>query len=133
MKLLQKLYPDWLKPKENDKLSKVKFVIKYKSLNIAELTTDEENNYVFKYTDDFKEQYNKEEKYVRKIAGFKNVDKIYKSKYLYPFFLSRIPDPKRPIIHEIVQKEKIDPNNPLALLERFARKTLDNPFIVERQ
>ena len=137
MNLLKKLYPSWLKPTNNNKTKQKplqrKFIIKYKDLNVAKLTTDEDNNYIFEYTADFKKQYKEnQESHVRKLAGFKEF-KTYKSKYLYPFFISRIPDPNRPIIKEIVEKENIDKTDPLALLERFAKRTLDNPFVVEKQ
>ena len=135
MKILEKLYPSWLKKNKHDSERNEKvyhFVVKDKNLIIGELYTKSENGkrfYIFKYSEEFKEQHSKPNA-VRKLAGFRDF-KTYKSEALYPFFMSRIPDPNRPIIKEIVEKKNIDKNDPLEILEHFGKKTLDNSFIVE--
>ena len=134
MKLLEKLYPSWLSNKNVEQ--EYKFVIEYGDLEVGTLSTNNKNNeriYIFKYSEKFKEQYqdkNKKE-IIKKLAGFKEF-KEYESQDLYPFFLSRMPDPNRPIIKEIVEKEEINADDPLAILDRFGKRTLDNPFIVRR-
>ncbi len=132
MKVLGILYPSWIKKQKNKNKKEYHFLIKDKNLIIGELYTKNENEkriYIFEYSEEFKEQHSGENA-VRKLTGFKEF-KTYKSEYLYPFFLSRIPDPNRPIIKEIIEKEGYDKNDPLQLLDRFGKKTLDNSFIVE--
>ena len=134
MNILKKLYPPWLKKKPQPKktLRQYRFEIKYKNLIVGELYTQDEDGkqlYCFKYSKAFEDQHSKENA-VRKITGFKTF-KTYKSESLYPFFISRIPDPNRPIIREIIKKDKIDESDPLAILAHFGKKTLDNTFTVE--
>lgn len=78
----------------------------------------------FKYSAEFKEQsdiYNP-------ITGFSNLDRIYRSEVLWPFFQTRIPGLKQPAIKEILQKENIDKNNEFQLLKRFGKKSINNPY-----
>lgn len=84
------------------------------------------NEFVFKYSKDFKNQ----NKY-NKIIGFPNLNKIYKSKELFPFFVVRIPGLKQPVIKEIIEKENIDVNNKMELLKRFGYQCITNPYILE--
>lgn len=78
----------------------------------------------FKYADDFKmhaDEYNL-------ITGFSDLNKVYQSETLWPFFQIRIPGLKQPAIKEILEKEKIDKDNEAALLKRFGHKTITNPY-----
>jgi HipA-like protein len=84
----------------------------------------EKGEWYFKYADDFKhhsDEYNR-------IVGFPDLDKTYKSDSLWPFFQIRIPGLKQPAIQEIIEKEKIDQENEVALLKRFGEKTISNPY-----
>lgn len=78
----------------------------------------------FKYTDEFKQLRNK----YNHIAGFSNLDKIYRNDTLWPFFQTRIPGLKQPVVREILIKEKINETNELELLKRFGKKTISNPY-----
>jgi HipA-like protein len=87
----------------------------------------EKGEWYYKYADDFKshsEEYNR-------IVGFPDLDKTYKSDSLWPFFQIRIPGLKQPAIQEILEKEKIDQANEVALLKRFGKKTISNPYELE--
>ena len=84
----------------------------------------EKGEWYFKYADDFK---NHSDEYNR-IVGFPDLDKTYKSDSLWPFFQIRIPGLKQPAIQEIIEKEKIDQANEVALLKRFGEKTISNPY-----
>ncbi len=84
----------------------------------------EDGQWMFKYTNEFKkhtDEYNL-------IIGFPNVDKEYQSNSLWPFFRIRIPGLKQPAVQEILEEEDIDKENEVALLKRFGRKTIANPY-----
>jgi hypothetical protein len=96
---------------------KAKFILKVDGINIGMLYC-ETGAWYFKYTDDFKkhaEEYN-------------DLSKTYQSDSLWPFFQIRIPGLKQPAIQEILEKEKIDKSNEVALLKRFGYKTITNPY-----
>lgn len=59
---------------------------------------------------------------------FPILNKVYKSKILWPFFFARLPDLKQPSIQKILAQEKINPNDHLSLLKRFGKKAIQNPF-----
>ncbi|MEP7111336.1 MAG: HipA N-terminal domain-containing protein [Ferruginibacter sp.] len=84
----------------------------------------ENGDWFFKYTDDFK---NHSDEYNR-IVGFPDLDKIYQSDKLWPFFQIRIPGLKQPAVQEILARENIDKSNEVALLKRFGYKTITNPY-----
>lgn len=100
-----------------------KFILTVDKIRIGTLYC-EKGEWYFKYADDFK---NHSDEYNR-IVGFPDLDKIYKSDSLWPFFQIRIPGLKQPAIQEIIKKEKIDQANEVALLKRFGEKTISNPY-----
>lgn len=85
--------------------------------------------WTFEYSAHFKQ---KKDEY-RKIIGFPNLDKVYQSKSLWPFFRVRIPGLKQPAIREIIEKEHINKENQVELLKRFGEKTITNPYILSYQ
>lgn len=101
------------------------FQLKIHDLIIGFLSYDD-GLWAFQYSDAFKNQ----SKYSR-LTGFSDLNKIYTSKTLWPFFKVRIPGIKQPMIIEIMEKEKLDPKNEASLLRRFGRKSMSNPYILE--
>lgn len=75
----------------------------------------------------------KHQKKVAPLVDFPNVEKTYESEDLWPFFISRIPGTSRPAIKEILKKEQINEKDLAALLTRFGRKTIANPFLLTPQ
>lgn len=100
-----------------------KFILKVDDLRIGILHC-EKGEWYFKYTDEFKEH---SDEYNR-IVGFPDLNKIYTSETLWPFFQIRIPGLKQPAIQEILKKESIDKGNEVALLKRFGHKSISNPY-----
>lgn len=84
----------------------------------------ENGEWQFQYTEEFKNVRNK----YNHIAGFSNLDKIYKNETLWPFFQTRIPGLKQPAVKEILKNENINEANELELLKRFGHKTISNPY-----
>lgn len=108
---------------ELPKKERATFTLKVDNITIGTLHC-EDGMWEFKYTDEFKKQshiYNP-------IAGFPDLNKVYKSESLWPFFLTRIPGLKQPAVIEILNKENIDQNNEYQLLKRFGKKSINNPY-----
>lgn len=102
-----------------------KFVIKIDELIIG--TLNRKNNFwQFQYSDDFKNQ----QEYYR-LVGFSDLNKVYQSEVLWPFFKIRIPGLKQPMIQEIIELDKLDVSDEAILLKRFGRRSISNPYILE--
>lgn len=104
-------------------IESMKFILKLENLDIGTLKYDVDH-WVFQYTNEFKKQLDK----YNRIIGFPDVDEIYTSKELWPFFQIRIPGLKQPAIRDILVKEDINPYNEAALLKRFGYKSISNPY-----
>ena len=100
-----------------------KFILMVDNLRIGTLFC-EKGEWFFKYTEEFKQH---SDEYNR-IVGFSDLNKTYKSDTLWPFFQIRIPGLKQPAVQEILEKEKIDKDNEVALLKRFGQKSISNPY-----
>lgn len=88
---------------------------------IAELTI-EDGQYVFRYLPGFKSVN------LSPLPGFTDVAKVYRSPQLWPFFRERIPDPRRPEIHELMQREGLTDASELELLGRLGARAITDPF-----
>lgn len=100
------------------------FILKIESIEVGFLSY-KDGIWCFRYSEVFKEieGYNL-------ISGFPILEKIYHNKTLWPFFKTRIPGLGQPVIKEILEREKIDGRNELALLKRFGGKTITNPYLL---
>jgi len=47
-------------------------------------------------------------------------------------FASRIPSPEQAEVEEILKRENIEEDDAVSLLKRFGRKTITNPFELEK-
>jgi len=86
----------------------------------------EKGLWTFRYSEDFRNQ-----KVYSRIVGFSNLNKVYESDFLWPFFKLRIPGLKQPMVQEILAEENIDKTNVPFLLKRFGRQNISNPYILE--
>ncbi len=93
-----------------------------------------QGKWYFSYSHFFKQQYEKSKdrpqgaSFLMPLFGFPDVYKRYESELLWPFFAGRIPGLKQPEVKEILEREHIDKNDLVALLTRFGKKTIANPF-----
>ena len=101
---------------------KVSFHLMHGKLLIGSLTY-ENGFWIFAYSDDFKKRPD-----LRTIIQFPDRDKVYRSDELWPFFGMRIPSLKQPAVEKLVADEHIDPSDRAALLKRFGRRTISNPY-----
>jgi HipA-like protein len=99
------------------------FSLTYKRLEIGILSFN--NDWIFQYSNDFINQ-----DLIGTIEGFPNINKVYQSPNLFPFFDFRIPSLKRPEIQDIIKKEHIDATNKAELLAFFGKKTITNPYVL---
>lgn len=76
-----------------------------------------------RYTNAFKAQSR-----LLQIVCFPDVDKVYRSAKLWPFFAVRIPSIARPEVQRTVREEHLDHDEVAAMLRRFGRKSVADPF-----
>jgi hypothetical protein len=72
------------------------FIVKIDDLVVGYLTR-KNNLWQFNYSEDFKNQ----KEYYR-LVGFSDLNKLYQSEVLWPFFKIRIPGLKQPMIQEVL-------------------------------
>jgi HipA-like protein len=85
--------------------------------------------WTFRYADEFRSRPN-----VRPLPVFPDLQKIYESDELFPFFRTRVPSLKRKAIRAIMAEDGLDETDQIELLRRFGRKTISNPFeLIEDQ
>jgi HipA-like protein len=102
-----------------------RFELSYKSLIIGYLSL-RNGKWVFAYSDEFRKQNR-----LMPMIDFPDVNKIYESEELWPFFTSRIPSPSQPEIQAAIRQNNIDADNEVSLLEFFGRRTITNPYLLE--
>jgi len=98
------------------------FILSYNKLIIGELVLDK-GIWKFSYADEFKQQTK-----IKPLPEFADINKVYESPELFPFFLHRIPSLSQPKVKRVVAQENLDKENEAALLKRFGRVSVSNPF-----
>ncbi|HVA46107.1 MAG TPA: HipA N-terminal domain-containing protein [Pirellulales bacterium] len=98
------------------------FQLRFKGMTIGILSAAD-GEWTFRYTDDFRRSGE-----LRPIVEFPDVDKVYKSDELWPFFVMRLPSLKQPSVRDIVKSEAIDDSDEVELLRRFGKRTIASPF-----
>jgi len=107
--------------------SQIVFRLMYKKNEIGTLTFDN-NSWVFVYSDWFKNQ-----SAIKPFSNFPDVNQKYDSVDLPPFFESRIPGYSQPhveafLAHLYMEKPINEVETKAALLKKFGRFTITNPF-----
>jgi len=111
--------------KESDALRDAAFRLALGSLSIAMLERHS-GVWRFWYTDEFKSQQR-----IVPLVPFPDRDQIYESSELWPFFAVRVPSIARPEIQNTVTSEGLDYDDLPAMLARFGRRTVADPFTLE--
>lgn len=101
---------------------KAVFKLMYDDLEIGTLVLSE-GNWRFAYSQAFKKQ-----EHLKPLVDFPDINKVYHSEELPPFFAHRIPGLGQPKVKRIIQKENIDAQNEVELLKRFGKLSISNPF-----
>lgn len=105
-------------------LEKASFQLVYKKLLIGTLYV---NNGIWKFT--YSDQFKAQDE-ILPLVDFPNKKSTYESAQLWPFFSYRIPGLNQPSVQEIIRKESIDKENEVALLKKFGRFSIFNPYLL---
>lgn len=105
-----------------DQTRQASFLLWLKALPVLRLTF-RGNAWELEYTAQFKAQSR-----LLPIVCFPEVDKVYRSGKLWPFFFVRIPSIARPDVQRTVREEHLDYDDVAAMLRRFGRKSVADPF-----
>jgi HipA-like protein len=65
---------------------------------------------------------------LRPLVEFPDLDKVYENQELWQFFASRIPSMEQPDVEVVLENENIAEDDVVALLKRFGKRTITNPF-----
>jgi|ERR1019366_4675756 hypothetical protein len=97
-------------------------VLKYKDNVIGRLWSDK-NKYYFQYDNKFKNTD------LRPLTGFDDLEKVYESSWLFPYFEVRIPDLNRVDVAVMAKGEHLNnSSSPLRKLSVFGKKTINDPY-----
>ena len=105
--------------------TEAEFALVFENLPVGTLSL-KGGKWTFRYTEPFKQQDK-----IKPLPDFPDVNKVYTSEELYPFFIQRIPSLSQPKVKEVIEKEKIDEANIVELLKKFGRLSINNPFKLE--
>jgi len=118
-KLLRKKNQNLLNEKED-----LVLLLKYQNFNIGKLWT-EDSKYFFSYDKEF---INTD---LRPLTGFEDLEKVYSSSVLFPFFEVRIPDMKREDVIKKLQEKHLDKTaSDLKKLLVLGNKTINDPYVL---
>ncbi len=78
--------------------------------------------WTFRYDDEYKRRSD-----LRPIEGFDELEKVYNSSVLFPFFAVRIPDPGRDDVKRRLEEDRVSHPEPADLLRIFGRRVVSSP------
>ena len=78
--------------------------------------------WTFAYTDEYKNHHD-----FRPLEGFDDVDRVYRSRVLFPFFSVRLPPKSRPDIRRELATQHLEDADSVDLLRVFGRKAASSP------
>lgn len=78
--------------------------------------------WVFAYTEEYKKRAD-----LRPIEGFDDLDRVYRSSLLFPFFAVRIPDVERKDVRMKLAQARVKDPEPTDLLRIFGRQVVSSP------
>ncbi len=125
--MIKEVLNKWWKAEGQDQIEtpvdeKAQFVLFYKKLPIGKLSLFN-GVWSFAYTEEFKAQTQ-----ILPLIDFPNLELVYQSNQLWPFFSYRIPGLNQPSVMEIIQKRNIDKHNEVELLKQFGQLSIYNPY-----
>ena len=126
MRAMMQRAKEWLGMKKELKVPpsevKAEFLLFHGNLLVGTLSLTE-GRWRFEYSDEFKLKTD-----LRPLVEFPDLDKVYENEELWQFFVSRIPSTEQPDVEEVLENENIDETDIVALLKRFGKRTISNPF-----
>ncbi len=79
----------------------------------------EQDDFVFKYDSDYDRD---------PISAFPKIDKVYRSKHLWPFFAVRIPPMDREDMQKEIESRSLDKNQIIEILGAVAKVSVTSPY-----
>lgn len=116
---------DWLGMKKELKVApdvQAEFSLFLGNLLVGKLSVIE-GRWQFEYSEEFKLKTE-----LRPLVEFPDLDKVYEHDELWQFFASRIPSTEQPDVEAVLESENIAEDDLIALLKRFGKRTITNPF-----
>lgn len=101
---------------------RAEFQLFYGNLLVGTLSVIE-GRWQFEYSDEFRQNAD-----LRPLVEFPDLNKVYHNEELWQFFASRIPSTEQPDVETVLENEKIAEDDVVALLKRFGKRTITNPF-----
>lgn len=90
---------------------------------VGELVRDD-GEFIFRYSPEYVSTE------MKPLRPFPSFNREYRSDVLWPFFAVRIPSQKRPEVRQIIDREHIDEDDQIRLLQRLGTRTVSNPFVL---
>jgi HipA-like protein len=118
---------NWLRDVKEPAQGAVAFNLHLDSLLVGTLTR-EGDEWVFSYSWEFQNQ-----RRVKPIVDFPQVDRQYRSTELWPFFALRIPSLTQAHVRSYLRESGRDDVDAADLMEQFGRHSIANPFVLERK
>ncbi len=125
MKMLMSFAKDWLGWKKAMVVApdvEAEFLLYLDNLVVGTLKVVD-STWQFTYSDEFKLKTD-----LRPIVEFPDLDQVYENDELWQFFASRIPSMEQPDVERAMLKDEIEDDDVIALLRRFGKRTITNPF-----
>ncbi|HXK39220.1 MAG TPA: HipA N-terminal domain-containing protein [Candidatus Paceibacterota bacterium] len=88
---------------------------------VGHLSLDD-GEWSFQYDPDYRRRRD-----LRPLEGLDDLEKVYRSKTLFPFFAVRVPDEQRPDVRRRLEAEKITTPDESDLLRIFGRRAAASP------
>lgn len=104
------------------------FILQLDELTIGSLTL-RDGVWEFEYSPEFRAQPSNEIG-VQPLVDFPDVEKVYRSPDLWPFFLARIPSVSQPRVLEEIERRGLDQKSASQLLRAFGERSIANPFLL---
>jgi len=98
------------------------FILSYDDLKVGTLSV---NNglWEFVYSNEFKAQNE-----AKPLIEFNDVNEVYTTTVLWPFFTIRIPGLKRPSVQRKIKEQSINKDSFVDMLKNFGKRTIANPY-----
>ncbi|MGH9410126.1 MAG: HipA N-terminal domain-containing protein [Vicinamibacterales bacterium] len=90
-------------------------------VTVGHLTFDQDT-WTFVYDGEYKRRPD-----LRPLEGFDDLERVYRSSVLFPFFAVRVPDPDRGDIRRQLDQDRIKDPQPTDLLRLFGRRVVSSP------
>jgi HipA-like protein len=87
---------------------------------------ESQGRFLFRYADEYRKSAD-----AVPISAFPELDRVYESKDLWPFFAVRFPPEDRPDVRELIDRKKLSTESTLRRLVELSPRTISNPYRFE--